>query len=170
MKSIVYSDFDNVIYDWINPFLKWFNNKYNTHYVENDVKEYDLKKIDKRMNRIILEEFNYYATCEKQNTKKIDRLINQYNFVIITNRIKAEYNQSFISCALNNCVSIIFTGGLQKAKYLPSNCIFIDDNPYEIEQCKDETITKLLFKKNWNNGNISNWDDIEKIIKEKVGK
>src|SRR3989339_167530 len=142
-------DIDDVIINFIKPFLKFYNEKFKDNKNFSDCTSYhfsDCFKITKEKEFILIEEFN----CKKfHELELIEEFKNKINFLF------KNYEVFFIT----------------------ARPLSIKDNQYNALGCAKKGIKTFLINKPWNNNcenhnnliKVDNWDEIMEKLKDESG-
>jgi len=160
MRRIKGIDLDEVVFNFIDPFLKFVNSKYRTHHERQDMVSYSFE----RSGIIPLgsNEENILEFCRRggilnlplmPGAKEALRLLNSlYEIVYLTNRsseFEDDTNQCLIDAGLWNPIYFA-TPAKSKADWVKELHIhtLVDDNPFNIQDVREHTEARTILLTN----------------------
>ncbi len=187
-------DLDEVVADFINKFLEFYNGKYEKNILKEDIKSYNLWEndffgFDKQGAIQIVDEFYDSELFDEMEliqdaTRVIRELSDDFEIFIVTSR-PLRFKEKTENFLKNNQIlyEIIYSNEIHNAngsknkadicKELGVN-ILIDDNKDYAKNCAENNIKVFLLSKPWNSNHekheniikVENWQEILDIVKD----
>ena len=176
-------DFDDVVTDFMTPFLFQYNLQHNTSFTLEEKRTFNLWTAQNNSQSNTLKLLEDFSTPENILSlpaidgaiETLKRLTEEYEITIITGRAKSLYDltNEWIRRNVGISIPVICTGhqsiesNLKKYALCKEHRleIMIDDNASTIEECITNGIGGLLFDKPWNKTHphldrVSSWEEM----------
>jgi uncharacterized HAD superfamily protein len=183
-------DIDEVIAEFLESFLDFYNLKYNGNFKKEDFKDYKFEEIlggtPDKTNELI-QEHGYCGEIRlvEGALAAVNELSRKHELIVLTARhpMFKDKTEDFLAQHFGNIFSqILYTGEVfQKYGTTKSDLcrelgidIIIEDNKLFSKECAEKGIRVLLFDKPWNQvyeehkniNRVKNWKEILEKIKE----
>ena len=182
-------DLDEVLADFMNPFIDYYNERYKRNLKKDDFKNYGLwltLKCREDQIKGILDDFyktDYFRSLKPipYSVEAVNELIPKNNLMVVTSRSSNIYEETimwlntFFPQKFN---TVVFSNKKVKKSKICLNYsieLFIEDSLNYALECSSNNIKVLLFDQPWNrkeflDGNIrrvKSWEEIKNILNQK---
>lgn len=181
-------DLDDVLGDWMNGFLVWYNTRNNTHFTFEQMASWDLWKVFDKEKKVIIKNCQMFDAHSTRYMRPVAGATNGvktlklkgYNIFAITTRDQSlrYVCEKFVNTYFrSNIDKIIFAERNSKTDKKYQVCqdlnigTLVDDNQKDVLECSRNGVRAFLLDKPWNQGELTpgikrvkNWQEIIEVI------